>query len=116
MAYTKLTRIDGVGSFMAAQIIADLKHTPVLKRARDWWDWAAPGPGSSRGLNAVLGTDCDWRTRPVRFIELLQELRRDLRPLTPIATELCLQDLQNCLCEFFKYERGNSRSRYPGTA
>src|SRR5690606_16116142 len=45
---TRLQTISGIGSFLAAQVIADLKYTPVLaeENVPDWWEWCAPGPGS----------------------------------------------------------------------
>ena len=45
----------GLGPFLAAQIVADLKHVAPLDAATDWWTLARPGPGSERGLNRVRG-------------------------------------------------------------
>jgi hypothetical protein len=116
-AYRKLIAVDGIGSFMAAQVIADLKHTPVLRKAKDWHDWAAPGKGSMRGLNRVydLPITKQWKER--MFVQRLAELRKELLPHAPIVGSICLQDLQNCLCEFDKWERvrlgeGKPRARY----
>jgi len=110
-AHAKLMAMHGMGSFMAAQVVADLKNTPFLKKASDWWTWCAPGPGSMRGLarlqsdlstvDRVISRGIDKRT----FVEQLLALRNRLRTHTNYADELCLQDLQNCLCEFDKYER-----------
>jgi alpha-glutamyl/putrescinyl thymine pyrophosphorylase clade 1 len=116
-AYAKLSALDGMGPFMAGQVIADLKETPVLKRAKDWSDWCAPGPGSMRGLNRIRGNPLDKKWKDAAFINALVELRRDMARLAPIAADLCLQDLQNCLCEFDKMERtlhgeGTPRARY----
>jgi hypothetical protein len=47
--------IHGVGDFIAAQFVAVLKHVEPLNQASDWWEWAAPGPGSKLGLNLALG-------------------------------------------------------------
>jgi len=99
--------IEGLGSFYIGQIIADLKYVEPLKSAKDWWTYCVPGPGSERGLNRILGrpVDADWEER---------EWRRELRALhAEIAGDLeeigvgrlCAQDIQNCLCEFDKYER-----------
>jgi hypothetical protein len=103
-----------VGPFIAGQIIADLKQTPVLMHAKDWWDWAALGPGSARGLNRLHGrplTDLIPQQKGLKEMkEVKDQLGRD---------DLCLQDVQNCLCEFDKWQRvklrqGKPRSGYPG--
>lgn len=119
--YYWLAGIKGIGSFMAAQIIADLKYTPALLYAPDWKDWCAPGPGSQRGLNRVLGLPLVKQWKPDPFIEQLRALRRELTEQYVPQVDLDdLQDLQNCLCEFDKYSRvlhgkGRPRSRYHPT-
>jgi len=102
-----------VGPFIAGQVIADLKQTKHLSKAKDWWDWAAVGPGSTRGLNRIydrpLGTKIHQKVA-------LAEMRTVEEALD---LDLCLQDVQNCLCELDKYERvrlgqGKPRSGYNG--
>lgn len=119
--HKRLLMYRDMGSFMAAQVVADIKydHNGPLHFASDWATWAASGPGSRRGLARVLGRklnypwkESEWR---VNFSDLLTEI-------TPILTASGLptvtgQDLQNCLCEFDKYERvrlgeGTPRSKY----
>lgn len=105
-AHQKLMLAPGLGSFMAAQVIADVKNAkagPLLK-ARDWWDWCAPGPGSLRGLNRLLGNG-PVRTglNDLRFREQVKALRDAIA--VDSGMRLCAQDVQNCLCEFDKYER-----------
>ena len=117
VAYRKLSSIYGVGSFLAGQVIADLKHTPILKAASDWWDWCVPGNGSGRGLNRVRGCDVKRRWTDDSFMQSVTELRKELGRRAPVVSGLCLQDLQNCLCEFDKWERtlhgeGRPRRRY----
>jgi hypothetical protein len=118
-AHAKLVNAPGLGSFMAAQVVADLKHMALLREASDWMDWAAPGPGSLRGLARITGKRVNNQDA---FIIALQALRKDLMPLLGShVDDQCLQDLQNCLCEFDKYERtlwgeGRPRSHYPGVA
>lgn len=102
-----------VGPFIAGQVIADLKQTSVLNKADDWYDWAAVGPGSTRGLNRLY----DRRvSAPISQAQGLREMR-EVKKL--VKQSMCLQDLQNCLCEFDKYMRvkrgeGKPRSTYAG--
>ena len=42
--YARLRDMRGFGSFMAAQVVADVKQVAPLRNARDWWTFAAPGP------------------------------------------------------------------------
>lgn len=111
----KYPGLKGSG-FMAAQVIADLKHTHFLKGAPDWWSWCCLGPGSKRGLNRVMSREPD--DPPVKnWHDRLLGIQRVVQKKTGL--ELCLQNIQNCLCEFDKYERilwgqGRSKRTYPG--
>lgn len=120
-AYNYLLNLNGVGSFIAGQVIADLKHTSVLCNAPDWMLWCAKGPGSMRGLNRVRGLPLGNKWQNRYFITELADLRDQLMKdyWHKIGDALCLQDLQNCLCEFDKYQRtklgeGRPRATYPG--
>lgn len=109
-------RYNCVGPFIAGQIIADLKYTPVLKDAKDWWTWAALGPGSARGLNRLHLRPLSNLIPQQRGLIEMREVRNLLE-----RTDLCLQDIQNCLCEYDKYTRvlygqGKPRSKYAGDA
>ncbi len=121
-AYVRLMPYRDMGSFMVGQVIADLKYTPRLRKAEDWWTWATPGPGSKRGLNRVVGRDVKSKWTDSDWFACLTELRREISPMMKEAglRKLHAQDLQNCLCEFDKLERvrhgeGKPRSKYPGT-
>lgn len=105
-----------VGPFIAGQIIADLKQTDLLEDAKDWWDWAAVGPGSTRGLHRLYGRNLKDRLNQDQALVEMREVREAL----DLPFELCLQDVQNCLCETDKYLRvkwgqGKPRSTYAGT-
>lgn len=122
--HTLLGQFHGLGSFMAAQIVADLKYTKMFAhedpeyRCSDWWTFAASGPGSRRGLNRVLGrpvnspwTEEAWRGALGRLQVEINSMIGDIGPLHG-------QDIQSGLCEIDKYERvrlgeGRPRSKYP---
>jgi len=119
--HAKLTKYDGLGSFMAAQVVADLKYVEPLLSAEDWLTWAASGPGSRRGLNRVFGLSVENPWKEVDWLYNLCRLHNEVVHLICRAgmPQLHAQDLQNCLCEFDKYERvrlgeGRPRSLYPG--
>lgn len=110
-----LCELNGVSTFMAGQIIADLKNTQghPLQQAPDWPTWVAPGPGSLRGLEAYFGAP----VTPARFTQALRQCYAEVEPLlADYARDLHMQDFQNCLCEFSKYMRvksgGHARNRY----
>lgn len=103
--HSHLTEYDGLGSFIAAQVVADLKYIDScpLREAIDWATFAASGPGSRRGLNRVVGLPPEkaWNEASWRFaLGNLQQLVNN-----KLTEPLHAQDLQNCLCEFDKYER-----------
>lgn len=114
-----LEEIDGIGSFLAGQIIADLKNTPrhPLQYAKDWWDFVVSGPGSIRG--------CNWfwtgqQSNTNRFWDIFPHVRQHADLHWPENVPfICNQDLQNCLCEYDKYMRvssgvGRSKRNYNG--
>jgi hypothetical protein len=104
----RLMDFKGVGSFIAGQIVADLKYVEPLRSAPDWMSFAINGPGSNQGLNRIMGhpvdaawTDSAWQTAFRRFQTLI---RPELQRLG--LGDLHCQDLQNCLCETDKHLRG----------
>lgn len=121
-AHAALLPYHGWGDFTAAQVVADLKYTRYLTNAPDWWDWAVLGPGSKRGLNRVLGRPITGNfPHAEEVLRLLRSIRDHFKELYPELPPLCLQDVQNCLCEFDKYCRakfgeGRPRARYSGDA
>lgn len=103
--HNMLMQFDGLGSFIAAQVIADLKYIPQcpLSEAVDWYSFAASGPGSRRGLNRVMGYDVGSSYSESTWRCDLALLRSAVNK--KLSDPLHAQDLQNCLCEFDKYER-----------
>lgn len=112
-AHTALQGVQGLGSFLAAQVVADLKNTPGWgldpEDTPDWWTWAAHGPGSLAGLSAYYGQ----RVMPSNFKASLDSCWNDVKADVPV---MHMQDFQNCMCEFSKYMRvkegGHARNRY----
>lgn len=98
-----LMKYDGLGSFIAAQVVADLKYESPLDKAGDWESFAASGPGSRRGMNRLLGRELSagWSERAWR--DAMEDLKWAVDKL--FIPKFHAQDLQNCLCEFDKYER-----------
>lgn len=120
-AHKWLMQFRDMGTFMAAQVVCDVKYTPMLRNARDWWNWAAPGPGSLRGMSRVEFGDLNTKYDAENWRASLAVLRDKTQPLIAKAglAPLHAQDLQNCLCEFDKYMRvknseGRPRSLYDG--
>lgn len=104
--------------FMAAQVIADLKHTYLLEDKPDVDTWCSLGPGGNRGLNRILGREVnahktkEWQSQIENVRCLTQAKLSHLPPLDA-------QDIQNCLCESDKYTRalfneGHMKRRYKG--
>jgi hypothetical protein len=119
-------QLEGMGSFMSAQVLADLKNTPghPLYEADDWYSWSAPGPGSLRGLEWYHGR----KIKLSGYEDAIHDVALDLTSKYPEAAKhlrqgleakINMQDLQNCLCEYDKYMRvrsgsGRSKRGYPG--
>jgi hypothetical protein len=104
--------VQGIGSFLAGQVVADLKNTVghPLYTAPDKKSFVVPGPGSIRGLNWLhSGSESGFVTERNfhAYFHLAKELALEVMDLDN-------QDIQNCLCEFDKYMRvstGKGRSK-----
>jgi len=116
-AFRVVKKLPGLGGsgFMAAQVLCDLAYTHVLSDAPDWWTWCSWGPGSKRGMNRVFGHDEKHSMPRAAWDTHLHELRREIE--VKLGLQLHARDVQNCLCEFSKYERGlegtRLKRRYP---
>lgn len=117
----RLMRYDGFAGFMAGQVVADMKYVVPLLNAPDWMTFAVSGPGSRRGMNRVYGHELEsgWfeKTWHSRLMDLQKEIHLLQRGTG--MQPLHAQDLQNCLCEFDKYERvrlgeGRPKQLYKG--
>jgi len=107
-----LMSVDGLGSFLAAQVVADLRNCGWLEPLGEYEAkyWSAPGPGSIKGLNYIFG-GATYTTYYPLVDNLYYIMPPDIK-----AMNIHGQDLQNCLCEFSKYMRHlngeNGRKRY----
>lgn len=112
-AHTILMSVDGLGSFLAAQVVADLRNDRYLKPVSSFEKkyWSAMGPGSKKGLDFLFHT----KTTAGNYQSRMEQLFR-IMPEEIATMDIHAQDLQNCLCEFSKYMRHlnslGGRARY----
>lgn len=116
-AAAKITS-PGIGTFLSAQIIADLKFARILEEASDWWTWCAVGPGSTIGLNFLHDREHKKSIPQKQFMTEVNEVRNILRDA---GVYLDAQNTQNVLCEFHKYVKakyygGRLKSTYTPAA
>lgn len=121
VAHAALQGLEGLGSFLAAQVVADLKNTEghPLAEADDWWSFVAHGPGSIRGLQWFWDGANVTAANFNLWFEPLRTYINDNWEEETMGTPICNQDLQNCLCEFDKFMRvsqgtGKSKRNYNG--
>jgi len=108
MCHKLLMTYQGHGSFMAGQIVADWQTFDVVD-GDDVNTWAPLGPGSNRGLKWIYAEE--YRKRS--YVQYMQSLLTHLAEKdSKLARTLTLHDVQNCLCEFSKYCRGYSKTKY----
>ena len=126
--YGAIRSLPGFGNFLAYQVLVDLLYPlpghdgasllPFSQNA-----WAAAGPGAKRGLGVLLAdaSDCAeldamrWihRNRRAEFDRIDVDFVR-LRDADGDPIDLSLADVQNCCCEFYKWETlrvGEGRTR-----
>lgn len=118
-AHKKLMKVDGLASFLAGQVVADLKnsHGHPLQSAPDWMTFSAPGPGSLRGLSWFWDNKVVNKSYGLAIQEAYEILSFELPE--EILENLCMQNLQNCFCEYDKFMRvsqgtGRSKRKYKG--
>ena len=101
----ELSKCFGISTFVAGQVAADLTYAPGhLDQASDLYSFAPIGPGSSRGLNYLLGKApfATWKQKEFNaelsnvFSHIVQHLE---------ISDMTLHDVQNCMCEYSKYCR-----------
>lgn len=110
--HAALTRPEGVGDFMALQILTDIHYTLTEDRESDF---VVPGPGSTRGAA--------WLSPGTPPLDVFRQVRSALlsQPWCPTigaGHPPSLMDIQNTLCELSKYMKGpvptDYRPAHPG--
>jgi hypothetical protein len=127
-AYELIRTQPGFGNFLSYQVLVDLLY-PVDYYGGDSVlpfspnDWSAPGPGAQKGLKQLV-TDFNGFTR-LDVMRWLRQNQKDefdrlnldfpyLETEGGDRVELSLANIQNCLCEFYKYDKilhSNGRAR-----
>lgn len=127
-AYMKVRSQTGFGNFLAYQVVIDLLYpieylngNSVLPFSPN--DWSAPGPGAQKGISKLVkefnGFDqlqvMRWlRQNQHKEFERLGLAFPYLNTADGDRLELSLANIQNCLCEFYKYYKitsSNGRAR-----
>ena len=114
-----LSSCYGISTFIAGQVAADLTYAQGhLGIADDLYTYAPIGPGSSKGLNYLLGRSefASWKQEAFND-ELIRIRYEILNKLGVEFADMTLHDVQSCLCEFSKYvkavkQQGNPKSLY----
>tara|TARA_R100001440_G_scaffold49411_1_gene69325 strand:+ start:3822 stop:4703 length:882 start_codon:yes stop_codon:yes gene_type:complete len=110
-----------MGPFMAYEVITDLRHTYLLRDAKDILTWANAGPGAMRGLNRLAGRDLDFSRRTHLWNDEMRNLweisRERLNSNLIDLSRFEMREIEGGLCEFDKYSRilneeGRTRSVY----
>jgi hypothetical protein len=103
-----------IGSFMAYELVTDLRHTALLRDAPDINTWAATGPGAARGLDWVFGGPTvprgygkpKWEAADLAEMMVLLEMSRDPRNWPAEWPRWELREVEHTLCEYDKWKRG----------
>lgn len=129
--YSAIRELPGFGNFLSYQVLVDLLYplqvyggNSLLPYCQN--DWSSPGPGAQRGLKTLLTNPKDHS-----YLDAMQWLRQHqieefdrlgldfpyLQDNEGRRIELSLADIQNCLCEFYKYHKiyhaeGRARRRF----
>lgn len=119
-AWQWLLQCEGFGSFLAGQVVADLRWS----MKGEWADrnsWAPIGPGSKRGINRYHRLPINAPMLQRSFERELKDLIEEIKPSIEylISHRMEAMDYQNCMCEYDKYLRtlyneGRAKQRYPG--
>jgi hypothetical protein len=96
-----LKQFPYMGPFMAYEVITDLRHTCVLRKAHDICGWANIGPGAKRGL--------EYLEMDITQESLLKLLGQSTRAFPHQQMEM--RDIEHTLCEYAKYRNALAGKR-----
>lgn len=124
-AHGCLTDFDGMGGFMAYEVVCDLRHTYLLEHATDKTTWCNPGPGAVRGLYRILGREFEKGNNstsppvPADFLAQCARLLSLSQKMLPHMPAFEMREIEHSLCEWDKYERvlwgdGKSKRTFKG--
>ncbi|ADD03948.1 uncharacterized protein Nmag_0358 [Natrialba magadii ATCC 43099] len=126
--YKLIRSQPGFGNFLSYQVLVDLLYpvdyydgNSVLPFSPN--DWSAPGPGAQKGLKQLVTEFNGFgRLDVMRWLRQNQQQEFErldldfpyLETEDKGGLELSLANIQNCLCEFYKYHKirhSNGRAR-----
>lgn len=116
-AWTWFRQFDYLGNFHSYEIVTDLRHTRLLRRASDVMTWANPGPGCKRGLNRVFGRKLGERIprdQMMTEMQVILDLSASEKYWPKKWSSWEMRDVEHTLCEFDKWRRthdGDGRPR-----
>ncbi|MBC5793018.1 MAG: hypothetical protein H8Z69_03165 [Nanohaloarchaea archaeon] len=127
--YNIINSLPGFGNFLSYQVLVDLlydlgEEPSVIEFNHN--EWAKPGPGAKKGLKVLAeNPGPDERLEIMRWLTENQESEfRDrgidfnyLKDTEGRRRLLSLADIQNCLCEFYKFhkiknDKGRARRKF----
>lgn len=97
-AWQYISKFPYQGPFMSYEVVTDLRHTCVLRSARDIHGWANIGPGAARGLGYL-------KLAPTQqaLLKLLGESTRAF-----MYGPMEMRDIEHSLCEYAKYRNAGT--------
>lgn len=127
-AYDAIRSQPGFGNFLSYQVVIDLLYPVEYYNGESILpfspnEWSAPGPGAQKGIKELVTEFVDFNQ-----VDVMRWLRRNqddefcrlgldfpyLKTGNSDSLDLSLANIQNCLCEFYKYHKilhSNGRAR-----
>jgi hypothetical protein len=111
-----LLAYDGIGDFIANQVVTDLKYLEesLLYAAPDWETFFLAGPGTRRGINRLMGKPINTTMKGIPAWMIW--FREKIAGRTAFDIDDHFKDMNNlgnCFCEFDKYVRAKTGEGKP---